>query len=103
MLMKGKGLLKLRPQFTFANQIKPYNTVYLDNQATTPLDFRVCDAMLPYLTDSFGNPHSKSHQYGWKAEDAVEEARGHIADLINCDAKDIIYTSGSTESNNLSL
>lgn len=77
--------------------------LYLDAQATTPIDPRVLDAMLPYLTNAYGNPHSRTHAYGWESEKAVEIAREEIADLVNCDPKEIIFTSGATESNNIAV
>ncbi|KAI0076459.1 cysteine desulfurase NFS1 [Panus rudis PR-1116 ss-1] len=75
--------------------------IYLDMQATTPLDPRVLDAMLPYMTDQYGNPHSRTHAYGWEAEKAVEDARKEVATLVGADPKDIVFTSGATESNNM--
>ncbi|KAL8798342.1 MAG: hypothetical protein Q9182_006748 [Xanthomendoza sp. 2 TL-2023] len=77
--------------------------IYLDMQATTPTDPRVLDAMLPFLTGLYGNPHSRTHAYGWETESAAEEARQHIADLIGANSKEIIFTSGATESNNMSI
>ena len=81
----------------------PHFPVYLDYSATTPVDPRVADKMIPYLREQFGNPASRSHMYGWEAEKAVEEARGHVAALVNADPREIIWTSGATEGNNLAL
>ncbi|GAM26501.1 hypothetical protein SAMD00019534_096760 [Acytostelium subglobosum LB1] len=77
--------------------------IYLDMQATTPVDPRVLDAMLPLYTESYGNPHSKTHAYGWTSNDFVENARDQVAKLIKADPKEIIFTSGATESNNISI
>ncbi|KAJ8653894.1 cysteine desulfurase, mitochondrial [Lichtheimia ornata] len=77
--------------------------IYLDMQATSPTDPRVLDAMLPYMTEIYGNPHSRTHQYGWETETAVENARAQVAKLIGADPKEVIFTSGATESNNISL
>src|SRR5579863_3420916 len=77
--------------------------IYLDNQSTTPIDPRVLEAMLPYFTEHFGNPHSESHVYGKNAADAIEAARADLAHLIGADPREIVFTSGATEANNLAL
>jgi cysteine desulfurase len=81
----------------------PHLPIYMDYSATTPIDPRVVDKMIPYLREQFGNPASRSHQYGWDAERAVEEARENVAALVNCDPREIIWTSGATESDNLAI
>ena len=77
--------------------------IYFDYSATTPVDPRVVDAMVPWLYEKFGNPASRSHAFGWEAEEAVEQARQHVADLIGADSRAVIWTSGATESNNLAI
>jgi len=81
----------------------PKVPIYLDYSATTPVDPRVAETMIPYLTEQFGNPASRSHAFGWDAEEAVEQARAEVAGLVNCDAKEIVWTSGATESDNLAI
>ncbi|CAG5978158.1 unnamed protein product [Menidia menidia] len=77
--------------------------LYMDFQATTPMDPRVLDAMLPYQVNYYGNPHSRTHAYGWESETAMETARKQVADLIGADPREIIFTSGATESNNMAI
>jgi cysteine desulfurase len=81
----------------------PHFPIYMDYGATTPVDPRVVDAMIPWLREHFGNPASRSHAWGWEAEEAVEKARQHVADLIGADPREIVWTSGATESDNLAI
>lgn len=94
----------MSPSFNSINSSKmPADQIYLDYQSTTPCDSRVLEKMMPYFTGLFGNPHSRNHQHGWIAEDAIDTARQQIADLIGADEREIIFTSGATESNNMAL
>lgn len=81
----------------------PHFPIYLDYGATTPVDPRVVEAMIPWLSENFGNPASRSHAWGWTAEEAVEKARGQVAALLNADPREIVWTSGATESDNLAI
>lgn len=95
MIEKGKYSIK--------DEILEGRPLYLDAQATTPMDPRVLDKMLPFMTNYYGNPHSRTHHYGWETETAVEVAREQVARLIGADPKEIIFTSGATESNNIAV
>ena len=83
--------------------LRESNVVYMDYQSTTPCDKRAVEAMLPYFSEHFGNPHSRSHAYGWQSEAAIEGARLSIAQLIGAGPKEIVFTSGATEANNLAI
>ena len=90
-------------KFSIVGSSREGRAIYLDSQATTPLDPRVLDAMMPYMTQLYGNPHSRTHAYGWEAADVVEDGRAKVAALIGADPKEIIFTSGATESNNMAI
>ncbi|XP_055376379.1 cysteine desulfurase, mitochondrial-like [Condylostylus longicornis] len=101
---EGKQDLTYQEKFNIKHEtLDGKRPLYLDAQATTPMDPRVLDAMLPYMLNLFGNPHSRTHAYGWETEKAVEDARKQVADLIGADPREIIFTSGATESNNISV
>jgi cysteine desulfurase len=91
------------PEFAIVGQSRPGRAIYLDSQATTPLDPRALDAMLPYLTGMYGNAHSVTHAYGWESAEVVDTAREQVASLVSADPKEIIFTSGATESNNMAI
>jgi len=91
------------PGFSIKGAAKEGRPAYLDFQATTPQDPRVLDAMLPFMMGRYGNPHSRTHSFGWETESAVEKSREEIAKLIGCSSKEIVFTSGATESNNMAI
>jgi cysteine desulfurase len=101
--MRQSDRVVYSPGFSIKGEALSGRPAYLDFQATTPLDPRVLDAMLPFLTERYGNPHSKTHSYGWETEKAIEDARENIAKLIGASSKEIIFTSGATESNNMAI
>jgi len=90
-------------KFNIIGEALPGRPAFLDLQSTTPTDPRVLDAMLPWQMHGYGNPHSRTHHFGWEAEDAVEKAREQVAELIGANAKEIVFTSGATESNNMAV
>src|SRR5205085_5778581 len=95
-----EGRARGRALKSVASMRKP---IYFDYSATTPVDPRVAAKMIPYLTEQFGNPASRSHAFGWETEKAVEEAREEVARLVNCDPKELVWTSGATEAINLAV
>ena len=99
-VVRGVSRSSWRRMSAGSAELKP---LYLDAQSTTALDPRVLDSMLPFLTSYYGNPHSRTHQYGWESEAAMETARAQVAQLIGADSKEIVFTSGATESNNISV
>ncbi|KAF5769602.1 putative sulfurtransferase [Helianthus annuus] len=116
--LSPKLLPHIRPLSTAAAAAEPYDTspgismkgvkisgrpLYLDMQTTSPVDPRVLDAMLPYFVSQYGNLHSRTHLYGWESDEAVEAARAQVASLINASPKEIVFTSGATECNNISV
>ncbi|KAJ7331876.1 hypothetical protein JRQ81_014056 [Phrynocephalus forsythii] len=107
--LRGLAVFRIRQLSGLASSLGKSNDesslrpLYMDIQATTPMDPRVLDSMLPYLIDLYGNPHSRTHAYGWESESAMEKARQQVASLIGADPREIIFTSGATESNNIAI
>ncbi|XP_034020363.1 cysteine desulfurase, mitochondrial [Thalassophryne amazonica] len=97
---RSLGTELIKNQNQDRDELRP---LYMDFQATTPMDPRVLDAMLPYLVNYYGNPHSRTHAYGWESESAMETARKQVADLIGADPREVVFTSGATESNNMAI
>jgi cysteine desulfurase len=102
-MIRTRYLHRLFSSLSVSENVQPGRPAYLDMQATTPLDPRVLDRMMPFLTTEYGNPHSRTHPFGWKTADAVENARAQVASLIGADPKEIVFTSGATESNNCAI
>nr|AGU68131.1 cysteine desulfurase [Strigomonas oncopelti] len=103
MLRLSRSVLSKVVQKSTSYVPTPYRPIYLDSQATSCLDPRVLDAMLPFMTEQYGNPHSRTHSYGWATEEAVEKARAQVASLIGANPKEVFFTSGATESNNIAV
>jgi cysteine desulfurase len=102
-MIGSRYLHRLFSSLSVSENVQPGRPAYLDMQSTTPLDPRVLDRMMPFLTTEYGNPHSRTHPFGWKTADAVENARAQVASLIGADPKEIVFTSGATESNNCAI
>ena len=102
-LLDPNIMMSYNSEYSIRNQFRTGRAAYLDMSSTTPMDPRVLDTMLPFMIGSYGNPHSRTHQFGWESEQIVELARTQVASLIQADAKEIIFTSGATECNNMAI